>query len=210
MVIGKRDQDVETDAGSRRIVGGHAGYGEEDLVVAQFQLDVFPQGVFFAKIFFGDGAGKNDTVVAGEGSLCAAPEEGEVEYPEQAGVYHMNGAGELLVVELYVSAEAVYPAGRFYPGYVLFQCGAHGDGGDGVDEILSFCLFVDPCPGDAGGSGVESVVAEFAAYEEHDQDAAGDAGGETEYIDEGIALVSQQVAKGDFEIIFYHMQCFVM
>ena len=63
---------------------------------------------------------------------------------------------------------------------------------------------VDPDAVDAVRLLMEAVVAELVDYVEHDENAAGDPYGQSQYIDEGISKMFCEVAEGDLDDVAEH------
>ena len=51
---------------------------------------------------------------------------------------------------------------------------------------------------------VEPVIAQLIVHIEHDRDAAGDADGETDDVDQRICFLPEEISQGDFEIVGNH------
>src|SRR5258708_36129095 len=163
------------------------------------------------KIFFCGAGGDNRGVGGCQCRGGIAFNDGHGENGEDAGV--AVGDPIFLYILFAVSKADVFLAqqsyGSFDFGEVAGQGCRYGWGGDGEisDIVTQFHVGIDP--EDPVGLYVVPVIAELVRYIEYNEQAGGQAEGESQDIEKGKTFILQQATEGCFYIIFKHGQVLI-
>ena len=178
----------------------HAADPQVDLLVDPEHL---AQGIAAGEEFFREFPADDDRIRAGEGGAAVAAAQRESEHPQEGRV---NGECLSLVKGAPAALQEHLPGGNKAAGggdlrdLALQRRRQRGRGGHhAVAPVRDIHVAFDP--EEIGLVPVEAVEAQLVQHQHGDQQAAGQAQGQAEDIDEGIASLAADPAPGHLQVV---------